>query len=926
MHLKVSKRKKDLLLKTQHLTLGLLISVFCCAQQLPQTITVNAENTRFAVFAKNIEGSTGLKFYYNPVELDSFFVTIAARQQPLSTVLETVFKNTEFRFSADQWNRVFVTKKIGIQTALPEYITRREKITDTTINNIELNSLLEKSDDNLQQNTVITFGRAGKSGAAVLSGFVKNKLNAEPIEGATITLGNKTVSTNAVGFYRIQIPTGKYTLEITSIGLTDFVRDIHLYANGELNVELEDRVVILKTITIESSRRANVVKNLEMGVEKLNIKTIKQMPVVFGQADVIRAVMALPGVTSVGEASTGFNVRGGASDQNLILMNDATIYNPAHFFGFFSAFNPEIVRGIELYKSSIPEKYGGRLSSVLEVQLKEGNKKKFSGAGGISPVTSHLMAEIPIVKEKSSLLAAVRSTYSDWLLNVIPNKEFRGSKAGFYDVSLHYSNQLNKKDFINVTGYISNDKFRLGYDTTYKYGNRNVNFKWKRNLENNLLGVFTAGYDGYTYNIDSDRNPVNAYKLKFNIHQFFGRADFTKTYGSIHKLSYGANVVTYNLQPGSFEPNHEQSLVVKNTVQNENALEAALYIGDEWKITDKLSVSGGLRYSLFLAMGAKTVMKYAPGMPLETYNIVDSVKYRNMQVEKPYHGPELRFSARYILGQSLSLKVGYNSLRQYIHMLSNTTAISPTDIWKLSDTHIKPQVGQQVSLGLYKIFTDSEVEMSLEGYYKTIKNYLDYKSGATLVMNKNIETDVVKSLGEAYGVEFLLKRNKGRLNGWISYTYSKTMLKTDDPLAAQPVNQGKYYPANIDKPHAVNLISNFRFTHRFSTSINGVYSTGRPITVPIAVFTTGGAERVLYSERNQYRVPDVFRLDFSMNIEGNHKIKKLAHSSWTIGVYNITGRKNPYSVFFKTENGAIKGYRLSIFGSQIPFVTYNFKF
>lgn len=369
-----------------------------------------------------------------------------------------------------------------------------------------------------------------------------------------------------------------------------------------------------------------------------------------------------------------------------------------------------------------------------------------------------------------------------------------------------------------------------------------------------------------------------------------------------------------------------KSLVTPDAVQAEQALESAVYLGDHFTITPKLSLNAGIRYSYYNYLGPHQVYNYAPGQPLEPTNVVDSTAYGPGKVIKTYQGPEYRAALRYILSDNSSIKASYNTLRQYIHVLSNTTAISPTDVWKLSDPNIQPQFGDQISLGYYQNFKSNSIETSVEVYYKHLHNYLDYKSGAVLVMNHHIETDVITDRGKAYGVEFMIKKTQGKLNGWVSYTYSRTLLQEDDPIAGQSINNGSYYPANFDKPNNVNLIGNYKINHRFSISLDVVYSTGRPITLPVAIYYLGGSERVFYSDRNQYRIPDYFRTDLSMNIEGNHKIKKFKHSSWTIGVYNLTGRKNPYSVYFIEQNGVVKGYELSIFGVPIPSITYNFKF
>jgi outer membrane receptor protein involved in Fe transport len=361
-------------------------------------------------------------------------------------------------------------------------------------------------------------------------------------------------------------------------------------------------------------------------------------------------------------------------------------------------------------------------------------------------------------------------------------------------------------------------------------------------------------------------------------------------------------------------------------LETEKATESSLYLGDQYSITDKLSLQGGLRYSYYRFLGPQNIYQYAAGQPRNESSVVDSMKYSKGEMIKPYHGPELRVSARYLLSDKTSLKVSYNSLRQYIHMITNTTAISPTDIWKLSDPFVKPQIGEQLSAGIYMQPGSKGIELSIEAYYKRSKNYLDYKSGAKLILNENIERDVINTIGKAYGFEFLLKKPSGKLNGWLSYTYSRTFLKVDDPFAGETINKGDYYPANFDKPNVVSFVGNYRVSQRFSFSLTSTYSTGRPITLPIGTFNMGGSPRVFYSERNAYRIPDFFRTDFSMTLEGNHKLDQKVHTSWTFGIYNIAGRDNPYSVYFVLENGQIKGYQLAVFATAIPFLSFNLRF
>ncbi len=707
--------------------------------------------------------------------------------------------------------------------------------------------------------------------------------------------------------------------------MKDTRRRVILYADGKLDVEMEDDVIALKEVVIEAEKDVNV-SGMQMGQQRVDIKTIRQVPTALGEADLLRVILTLPGVKSVGESSTGLNVRGGATDQNLILYNDAPIYNTSHLFGFFSAFNPDVIKSAELYKSGIPSRFGGRLSSVLDVQTRDGNKKKLVGSGGIGLLTGRLTLEGPLIKEKTSFIIGGRSTYSDWLLKQLPNSSFNNSRASFYDLNLHVTHDVNEKNTLYLTGYLSKDNFRLNSDTTYQYQNQTATLKWKHIVNNKLYSVFTGSYSGYKYSVSSEKNPVNAYQLNFALSQSQVKADFNYFPSNQHAVDFGISSTYYKLSPGNFQPRGRESLILPDVVPSEQGIENAVYIGDKFDITDQLSISGGLRYSAYTYLGAKSVFQYAPGLPRTVNTITDTLTYGNNQAIQTYHGPEYRLSLRYALSRTASIKASFNRMRQYIQMLSNTTVIAPTDIWKLSDPNIKPQIGDQYALGFYRNNRTNTIETSVEVYYKTMQNLLDYRSGAVLFLNQHIETDVVNAQGKAYGIEFLVKKTTGKLNGWLSYTYARTLLRTNGLNNTEIINQGAYYPSNYDKPHDFTMIGNYKINRRFSLSLNFTYSTGRPITLPVSKYTLDGAQRLLYSERNQYRIPDYYRADFAMNIEGNHKVKKLAHSSWTIAVYNLTGRRNVYSVYFKSENGYINGYKLSIFGQPIPSVTYNFRF
>ena len=737
----------------------------------------------------------------------------------------------------------------------------------------------------------------------------------EPMVGTT---------TDAYGYYTLMLPPGRHELNIQGIGMKDSRRQIVIHSDGKLDIELEEQVYALKEVTISSEKIANV-RNTSLGVERLKVKDIKNIPTAFGEVDIMRVVMSLPGVKSVGEASSGFNVRGGATDQNLILFNDGTVYNPTHLFGFFSVFNPDVVKDMELYKSSIPAKYGGRISSVLDINGREGNKKELKGSASLGLLTSRVTLEGPLFSEKTSFIVAGRTTYSDWILKKLPEKSgYKDGNAGFYDLNASINHRFDERNNLYLNGYYSHDRFRFDTNQRYAYQNANGSVKWRRIFSDRLTGVFTAGYDHYSYTTRDTENQAEAYDLSFRIDQGYGKFDFTHYLNDKHTLDFGLSSIYYNLQPGEYKPYGGESLVLEDVMQREKALETAIYLGDRWDITPRLSVNAGIRYSLFNVIGPRLYNTYDESQLPSLGSVTGHVEKSGLV--KTYHGPEVRLSARYSFDNDFSVKAGFNMMRQNIHKLSNTTIMSPTDTWKLSDMNIKPQTGMQVAAGLYKNFMNNLIEVSLEGYYKKMKDYLDYRNGAELMMNHHIETDVLRTEGQAYGVELMVKKSSGKLNGWVSYTYSRTKLRQNDPMILNPVNNGDWYPADFDKPHDLKFVGNFRFTHRFSFSLNCDYSTGRPITLPVSKYHYGGGEFVYYSDRNRYRIPDFFRMDASFNIEPSHHLTLLTHSSISIGVYNLTGRKNAYSVYYISEGGKLKGYRMAIFGMPIPFISYNIKF
>ncbi|MBQ8240592.1 MAG: TonB-dependent receptor plug domain-containing protein [Bacteroides sp.] len=820
-------------------------------------------------------------------------------------------------------NRVFVMQNLNLRANLPKTWTEDAQDEHQGVRVTEVLT---------SENKVYEIGdkfRPSKAKKIKLTGQVIDFKTNSPAVGIHVIRRDPWIAatTDVDGRFEIELVPGYNVLELQGISVKDARRQLMLYADADVRIELEEQNLMLEEVLVTGGR-VEAVKSTALGMEKITPSLLKNIPTAMGEVDVLKMVQALPGVKTVGEASSGFNVRGGATDQNLMLLNGGTIYNPTHLFGFFTAFNSDMVSDVEIYKSSIPSQYGGRISSVLNITGKEANKEKFVGVAGIGLLTSKLNLEIPLWKERTSLLLSGRTTYSDWLLGMLPEKSgYKDGKAGFYDVGGTFSHTFNMRNKLNIYGYYSRDRFAFNDNEKYGYGNMNLSAHWRSIFNDQLTGNFSVGYDHYDYKNDETVDSIQAARLSFGINQYFAKANFNLELEK-HKLNFGASTLLYDIRSGKYEPLGEYSLVATDELQKDKALESAVYLGEEWDITPKFSVNAGIRYSMFNALGPRDYYTYQPGTLPSESTIADTVRVTGNKVLKTYHGPEFRLSGRYAFNDDFSVKAGFNTMRQYIHKVSNTSIMSPTDTWKLSDVNIKPQQGWQLAGGFYYNTPDRMWEFSLEGYYKKMKDYLDYRSGAKLLMNHHLETDVINTEGYAYGVELEVKKPKGKLNGWINYTYSRTFLRQNDARIVRPINGGDWYPTEYDKPHDFKFVGNYKFTRRYSLSLNMDYSTGRPTTVPAGQYYDQqlGTTQAFYTDRNSYRVPDYFRMDLSFNVEASHHLTLATHSSISFGVYNLTGRKNVYSIYYVVENKKIQGYKMSIFGAPIPFVTYNIKF
>ncbi|MFY0608448.1 MAG: TonB-dependent receptor [Cyclobacteriaceae bacterium] len=783
------------------------------------------------------------------------------------------------------------------------------------------------------ENYVFEIGQRSKlkiGETSTLAGYVKERETGNPIIGALVYTEDpfKATSTDADGFYSMKLPSKKIKILIQYVGMKTTQRNIVLFSDGRLDVDMDVDLIALQEVTIESGRDQNV-QSTQMGISKINIEEIKTVPIVLGENDILKVATTKAGVRSVGEGASGFNVRGGKADQNMILINDAPVYNTSHFFGFFSVFNSDAIQSMDLFKSAIPAEYGGRLSSVFDIESKSASKESFQGSGGISPITSKLTLEIPIIKDQTSLMVGGRSTYSNWVLSNVNNAQFRDNRVSFFDVIARLDHQVNDNNSISVSSYMSGDKFRLTSDTlfsfsNFSFSNFNTAIKWDRKISQSLNSTVSAIYSSYKYDLTYDESIPNGFTQDFGLSEMQLKANFDYYPEIDQKITFGVSTKRYGINPGTKKPLGQESIVLPLEIDYEQGLETALYYSNR-KDFGKLRLSGGLRYVLFNTLGERTVNQYQEGSPKSAETLEDKTYFGEGEIAKTYHGPEWRISSRYTLDRLSSIKAGLSRTRQYIHTMSNSASLSPTDTWRLSSEYLRPQVSDEISLGYYRNLRSNTLEFSIEGYYKWLQNLVDFKTGATFLLNQSIERATLQGPGKSYGLELTLTKS-GRLNGWINYTYARTFIKLDGDFQEEIVNNGEFFPTNYDTPHTLNMVANYKLTRRLSFSLNSTYNTGRPVTVPVAAFDYKGSKNIHFSDRNAFRIPDYFRLDLGINLEGNHKIEKLSHSFWSLSIYNLTGRDNPFSVFFDIEGTEIRGSQLVVFGNPIPTISYNFEF
>jgi hypothetical protein len=910
-------------MRIRHVFLLIFISISHFAKsQTDFKIDWNFTGQTFEEFAKKAETEYNLRFFYNEDWIKDIKLDNYGQENTLTGILDSLFRNKNIYYYINGSDNVILTKNFAIKPARVKKVENQSYIPGIDYNEVDENK-------NSSGNIVIDVGNPAdrnKTGNVTISGYIKNRDTKEVVPGVTVYIPKLTTGaiSNAFGFFTINIPRGSYSAKFSFIGMKERTIDLNIYGSGEIDVEMRSVLVPLKEAIITADKNVTLQRN-EVGVEKINISSFKLQPTSLGESDITKSMLLIPGVQSVGEGSAGFNVRGGSADQNLILLYGAPIYNSSHFFGFFSTINSDIIKDVTLYKGGIPSRYGGRLASVLDITPRDGNRKEFAGNAGISPVTTHIALEGPIKKDTLYYLITARTTYSNWLLGMLNNSDLSNSSASFYDINARLSYDINKNNKIDLSVYHSFDSFRFNSDTTYKYENNIVSIKYRHYFNSRFFTAFSVYNSNYSYDISSSKNPQEAFILTHKINSTGLKADFNWFTGR-NEFNFGLDAIHYNVTPGNMVPWGDSSLVVQNKIELQKALESALYLEDKYALTDNISVNAGLRFVDFFALGPQTLYNYNPEYPRSLSSITDTIQIRNSRKYKTYSGPELRLSANIRLNNNSSFKINYNRTRQYLHLLSNTVSISPNDIWKLSDYYVRPQICDQIAAGYYRLLNNNKIEASVELYYKKIQNMIDFKGGTDLLMNEYVERDLINVDGRAYGAELLIKKPEGRVRWSISYTYSKILLRSKSNFIEEMINSGNWFPANFDKPHDLIMTFNYLYSRRINFSANYCYSSGRPVTYPISTYNIGDIVLTNFSDRNKYRIPDYSRLDLSLTINGNLKSKKIAHPHWIFSLYNVTGRQNVYSVFFRKDKNVLKGYYLSVFGRPIPSVSFNFDF
>ncbi len=910
--------------------LVIVASIQLNAQQvLNSYIKGQMDNVPTSMLFSKIESNLKIHIFYNSNWVKDKTVTIKEDSLPLDKVLKKALLFSGLSYVFIEPDIIVIIEKKNEWIYNPEFdidtlITY--SVNDDSEKHIKNNYLKGRKVEEKKTIRVGKISQSYKGKRVKIMGYVYQNDTKEPIIGATIFFKDikKGAATDADGILEIFLKPGKYSTEFRSMGMQDEKCLFEVFSDGKFKFGMTQAVQNIDEVTVLSSQTYKK-RGSQAGLEKISIKMVKQLPTLMGERDIVRISQLLPGVVSVSEASGGINVRGGNADQNMLYINQIPLYNTSHVFGFFTAVNPAIIDDFSMYKGYVPASQGGRLSSILLAESRKGNKHNIFAQGGISPISANLEVEGPIIKEKLSYVVSGRSSYSDWILKRLPNPELRNSSISFYDATVGFDYQINNKNSIQILGYTSHDFFNMNSLNEYEYDNIGLGLRYHHRFSSKFKLDYSLIYSNYIFSSKDWNSISESYSHAYDISHAESRLSMKYAISEKHKLTFGVNNILYNLDRGAIEPMGEQSVRKYSFLGIEQALESSVYVEDEFKLSNKIKLIGGIRYSFYSRFGPDTVNIYPDNIEKNVDNIIDEKIFKKGERVVNYSNPEIRFLVDIKTSRLSSLKLAYNQMSQYMFLLSSSFSIAPTDQWKLADYHIKPGFSQLGSVGYYQTILSLGLTASTEVYYKKQNNILEFKDGADFINTKEVETMTLQGNQNAYGIEFMLAKEEGRLNGWISYTYSRSVVHVDGPNVWDKINNGEKYASNYDKPNVLNIVANFNINRRLIFSSTVTYSTGRPITIPKSIYYIEDAPYVDFSDRNEFRVPDYFRIDVALTLEGNLKKKKLLHSYWMINVYNLTGRKNPYNIYYKSEKGFINGYKYSVIGVPIFTISWNFK-
>jgi len=910
----------------------LFLIVHLRAQDGGELVNISIAGEGFDRFVEQVEAQTDLVIYYKAEWFEGRSFSYQADSVDIDDAIYEVLKGTGLLYNRVGPDRYIILPEKRLSMHLPIISSSTGIYTEIA----DSEAYMGVKDDLYLTGTrpeqmvrTIEVGERGASlarGVARIKGKLLNVANGEPVMGATmVDLGTgKGAVSDQGGNVTMALKPGSHAMRFSFIGMESVDVSMEVLSDGDFRIEMQPAVIALDEVQImgEMYREINTT---DIGVERFSMNSLKQVPVFMGELDVIKISKLLPGITSAGEASVGVNVRGGNVDQNIFYINRMPVYNTSHLFGFFSAFNSDMIRNFSIYKGSVPVNYGGRLSSVFNILTRKGNNKAFTAHAGISPISAHATVEGPIKKDHSSYLISGRSSYSDWILKRMEDPLIRDSDAFFYDFAGSLNFQPSEKNGFNVFYYQSYDKFRYSTLSDYEYSNRGGSASWERNISPALTSKVTGTSTFYRFSNTDQSEISRAYSHDYMLNHNELLAEFEWVPSLRHKIEFGSSLIYYRLDRGVVEPYGDASIRNEVDLGNEQALEGGIFVSDNYEINDWLTLYAGMRYSLYSMLGPQTVMMYEEDKPKSENTIIDSLYFDDWESVNFHSGPEFRAAVNMKAGPNTSFKLSFNQMRQYLFMLSNTVTISPTDQWKLSDYYIDPQSSYQYTGGIYHIFPKLGLSSSVELYYKYSKDIVEYKDGADFITSPLTETVVLQGLQSAYGIEFMLQKTTGRLDGWISYTYSRSEMLVSGENDYESINNGDPYPSNFDRPHVLNVVANYSINRRFSIGSNLVYMSGRPVTYPTSLYYINNVAYIDYFARNQFRIPDYFRIDLSFNIEGNLKADKFMHSTWSFNVYNLLGRNNPQSIYFVPHEYYIKGYSFSVIGAPIFTISWNVK-